>query len=99
VRRREPADPTATVPVPPPELARRCYVEDWLDLVGFTPRWAEGSGTDAWRWAARCEARRRWKTARAEWLTLHDVPTGQACAVIPFRTPIFADEAAAGDGG
>lgn len=84
-------------PVPPPELAERCCVTDWvseaelaaLEAGGPAVRWERGRGPRAWVMDALLLAHRRHRAARRVWLDEHQVPRELAAEVIPLRRPTW----------
>lgn len=82
---------TTSPPAVPPELDR-LVVEDWIDPLGFHPRWADAPTVEAWLFAAECEARRQWLTARRRHVRQLSLPENLLCDTIPLRSPRFADK-------
>lgn len=82
-------------PVPPPELAERCAVVDWvspeelavLEAGGPAVRWERGPRS--WVMDALLLAHRRHRAARRAWLDEHAVPRDLAAEVIPLRRPTW----------
>lgn len=93
-RRRRSVLPVAGA-VPPPELAERCVVEDWitpeelarLRVPVSVPTW-QRSDPD-WRALAMLLAWRRWRKARRSWLAEHGGPHEREAELIPLRRPAF----------
>lgn len=79
--------------LPPPELAERIRVEDWIDPAEVS-RWRREDDNNTipptpdrdWLLEElRLVARRRWRDARADWLAAHRVPRREECDLIPLR--------------
>jgi hypothetical protein len=84
VRRRTPTPTSTGQPTPPPELAHRCHVADWISPGEPTPALHQALTRSEWALVA---AAVRWRDARAAWLATHHIPPDQHCHLIPYRAP------------